>query len=74
MAKHWIEYTQNVSTKQAYALDQQAEENGCCNGLDWLARCNGCSSSKMQKILSNPIAARQAIDTAFWTAKEQKNG
>ncbi len=69
MGIHWTEYTSNVTPKQAYALDQQAEANGCCNGLDWLARCNGVSSSKMTKILSNAVAARSAIDKAFKAAK-----
>lgn len=72
MSKHWTEYTQNVTSKQAYALDQQAKQNGCCNGLDWLARCAGCSSSKMTKIMSNPVSARNAINDAFEAAKGAK--
>jgi len=71
VAKHWTEYTQNVTQKQAYALDKQAEANGCCNGLAWLAKCAGVSTSKMTKTLSNPVAARHAIDAAFKAAKEE---
>jgi hypothetical protein len=69
MSKHWTEYVANVSQKQAYALDKQADSNGCSNGLDWLARCNGVSSSKMTKIMSNAVAAKNAIDTAFKASK-----
>ena len=69
MSKHWTEYVANVTPKQAYALDKQAEANGCCNGLDWMARCAGVSTSKMTKILSNPTAAKNAIDAAFKASK-----
>ena len=69
MSKHWTEYVANISQKQAYALDKQAESHGCCNGLDWLARCNGVSTSKMTKMLSNATEAKSAIDKAFKASK-----